>query len=166
MSGNGLRVAGGVHKKTNKKGNTGVSGTILRQDTLPVCPPHRNTLARWGLMKHPYAAAPAPGLEFYKSKGQHILKNPLVVQSIVDKAGIKSTDVVLEIGPGTGNLTMKLLEKAKKVVAIELDPRMVRGVVQQAVVQGEGGPAGTPSTAMCACGGACCCMSSCACGCM
>lgn len=32
---------------------------------------------------------------------------------------------MLEIGPGTGNLTMKLLEKAKKVIAIELDPRMV-----------------------------------------
>lgn len=42
------------------------------------------------------------GIEFHKSKGQHILKNPLVVQSIVQKAGIKSTDVVLEIGPGTG----------------------------------------------------------------
>lgn len=41
-----------------------------------------------------------PGIEFHKSKGQHILKNPLVVQSIVDKAGVKSTDVVLEIGPG------------------------------------------------------------------
>lgn len=66
-------------------------------------------------------------MEFHKSKGQHILKNPQVVQAIVDKAGIKATDVVLEIGPGTGNLTMKLLEKAKKVVAIELDPRMVRG---------------------------------------
>ena len=66
------------------------------------------------------------GLEFLKSKGQHILKNPLVLQSIVDKAGIKSTDVVLEIGPGTGNLTMKLLEKAKKVIAVEVDPRMVR----------------------------------------
>lgn len=65
------------------------------------------------------------GIEFHKSKGQHILKNPLVVQSIVDKAGLKSTDVVLEIGPGTGNLTMKLLERAKKVVAVELDPRMV-----------------------------------------
>uniref|UniRef100_A0A7S0YCY7 rRNA adenine N(6)-methyltransferase n=1 Tax=Polytomella parva TaxID=51329 RepID=A0A7S0YCY7_9CHLO len=65
------------------------------------------------------------GLEFHKSKGQHILKNPLVVQAIVDKAGIKGTDVVLEIGPGTGNLTIKLLEKAKRVVAIELDPRMV-----------------------------------------
>ncbi len=40
------------------------------------------------------------GIEFHKSKGQHILKNPLVVQSIVDKAGVKATDVVLEIGPG------------------------------------------------------------------
>ena len=39
----------------------------------------------------------------------------MVVQSIVDKAGIKSSDIVLEIGPGTGNLTAKLLEKAKKV---------------------------------------------------
>ena len=54
------------------------------------------------------------------------MKNPLVVQSIVDKAGIKSTDVVLEIGPGTGNLTMKLLERAKKVIAVEYDHRMVR----------------------------------------
>lgn len=53
------------------------------------------------------------------------MKNPAVVQAIVDKAGIKPTDVVLEIGPGTGNLTMRLLEKAKKVVAVEVDPRMV-----------------------------------------
>lgn len=42
------------------------------------------------------------GIEFQKSKGQHILKNPMIVQSIVQKAGIKSTDTVLEIGPGTG----------------------------------------------------------------
>jgi predicted RNA methylase len=48
-----------------------------------------------------------------------------IEKAIVDKSGVKSTDVVLEIGPGTGNLTMKLLEKAKRVVAIELDPRMV-----------------------------------------
>ena len=32
---------------------------------------------------------------------------------------------VLEVGPGTGNLTMKLLEKCKSVVACELDPRLV-----------------------------------------
>eukprot|EP00252_Welwitschia_mirabilis_P018117 TRINITY_DN4030_c0_g1_i1.p1 TRINITY_DN4030_c0_g1~~TRINITY_DN4030_c0_g1_i1.p1 ORF type:complete len:344 (+),score=45.56 TRINITY_DN4030_c0_g1_i1:169-1200(+) len=65
------------------------------------------------------------GIQFHKSKGQHILKNPMLVQTIVEKAGIKSTDVVLEIGPGTGNLTMKLLDIAKKVIAVELDPRMV-----------------------------------------
>ena len=75
------------------------------------------------------------GLEFLKSKGQHILKNPLVTQSIVEKAGIKSTDVVLEIGPGTGNLTMKLLERAKRVVAIEVDHRMVRPGCVLPVVQ-------------------------------
>lgn len=75
-----------------------------------------------------------PGLEFHKSKGQHILKNPQVVKAIVDKAGIQPTDVVLEIGPGTGNLTMKLLEVAKRVVAVELDRRMV--VELQRRVQG------------------------------
>lgn len=52
---------------------------------------------------------PRSGLEFHKSKGQHILKNPLVVQSIVDKAGIKSTDVVLEIGPGMCMMGIHLL---------------------------------------------------------
>ncbi|KAK9834115.1 hypothetical protein WJX84_012384 [Apatococcus fuscideae] len=71
------------------------------------------------------AAGGFTGIEFHKGKGQHILKNPMVVQSIVDKAGIKSTDTVLEIGPGTGNLTMRLLEKAKKVIAVEVDPRLV-----------------------------------------
>lgn len=81
---------------------------------------------------------PAPqrfqGIQFQKSKGQHILKNPLLVQSIVQKAGLKSTDIVLEIGPGTGNLTMKLLEVCKKVIAVELDPRMVLEVTRR--VQG------------------------------
>ena len=60
-----------------------------------------------------------------KSKGQHLLKNPMILSEIINKSSIKSTDVVLEIGPGTGNLTMLLLEAAKKVIAIELDPRMV-----------------------------------------
>lgn len=42
--------------------------------------------------------------------------------------------VVLEIGPGTGNLTVKILEKAKKVIAVELDPRMAAEVTKR--VQG------------------------------
>ncbi|EPS71929.1 hypothetical protein M569_02829 [Genlisea aurea] len=65
------------------------------------------------------------GIPFHKSKGQHILKNPLLIDSIVQKSGIKSTDTILEIGPGTGNLTKKLLEVGKSVIAVELDPRMV-----------------------------------------
>ena len=70
-------------------------------------------------------AGAAGGLEFKKSFGQHILRNPLVIDQIVQKSGVKPTDVVLEIGPGTGNMTMKLLEAAKRVVAVEADPRMV-----------------------------------------
>ena len=64
-------------------------------------------------------------MQFKKNFGQHILRNPQVIQAIVDKAGIKETDTILEIGPGTGNMTLKLLEKAKKVIAIEYDDRMV-----------------------------------------
>jgi len=63
--------------------------------------------------------------------GQHFLKNPAVVTSIVAKAAIKPTDVVLEIGPGTGNVTVPLLEKSKKTIAIEYDSRMVREVLKR-----------------------------------
>jgi 18S rRNA (adenine1779-N6/adenine1780-N6)-dimethyltransferase len=58
-----------------------------------------------------------------------------VIDTIIDKAGLNSNDIVLEIGPGTGNMTMKMLAKVKKgffslklniqVIAVELDPRMV-----------------------------------------
>lgn len=65
------------------------------------------------------------GIDFKKVHGQHILRNPLVVDSIVRKSGIKSTDTVLEVGPGTGNLTVKLLAAAKKVIAYEVDSRMI-----------------------------------------
>ena len=62
---------------------------------------------------------------FNKSYGQHILKNPAILDQMVQKSGIRGTDIVLEIGPGTGNLTQLLLRQAKEVIAIELDPRMI-----------------------------------------
>jgi 18S rRNA (adenine1779-N6/adenine1780-N6)-dimethyltransferase len=65
------------------------------------------------------------GIVFNKDFGQHILKNPLVITSIIEKSCIRPTDICLEIGPGTGNMTVKILEKAKKVIACEIDPRMV-----------------------------------------
>ncbi|KAF4522195.1 hypothetical protein B566_EDAN007344 [Ephemera danica] len=70
-------------------------------------------------------AATKQGIMFNKDLGQHILKNPLVIQSMVEKAALRPTDVVLEIGPGTGNMTVKLLEKAKRVIACEIDTRLV-----------------------------------------
>ncbi|KAJ5590074.1 Dimethyladenosine transferase [Penicillium hetheringtonii] len=63
--------------------------------------------------------------------GQHVLKNPGIAEQIVNKADLKQSDVVLEIGPGTGNLTAKILDQAKKVVAVELDPRMAAEVTKR-----------------------------------
>ncbi|KAE9400858.1 S-adenosyl-L-methionine-dependent methyltransferase [Gymnopus androsaceus JB14] len=67
--------------------------------------------------------------------GQHILKNPQVAQTIVEKANIKPTDIVLEVGPGTGNLTVLILEQAKQVTAVEMDPRMAAELTKR--VQGK-----------------------------
>ncbi|NXP23464.1 DIM1 transferase, partial [Scytalopus superciliaris] len=72
------------------------------------------------------------GILFNTGAGQHILKNPLVVNSIIEKAALRRTDVILEVGPGTGNLTVKMLEKVKKVIACEIDPRLV-GELQKRV---------------------------------
>ncbi|WQF88636.1 Putative ribosomal RNA adenine methyltransferase KsgA/Erm [Colletotrichum destructivum] len=72
--------------------------------------------------------------KFNTNVGQHILKNPGVADAIVHKAGLKPTDTVLEIGPGTGNLTVRILEKSKKLIAIEFDPRMAAEVTKR--VQG------------------------------
>lgn len=44
---------------------------------------------------------------------------------MIEKSAVRPTDVILEIGPGTGNMTVKILEKAKKVIACEIDPRLV-----------------------------------------
>ena len=65
------------------------------------------------------------------SIGQHFLKNPAVVDAIVQKAQLRPTDICLEVGPGTGNLTVRLLEQSKKVIAVEFDRRMVREVLKR-----------------------------------
>ncbi|KAI0134738.1 S-adenosyl-L-methionine-dependent methyltransferase [Xylariales sp. AK1849] len=67
------------------------------------------------------------------SYGQHILKNPGVADAIVQKAYLKPTDI--EVGPGSGNLTTRILERAKKVIAVEIDPRMAAEVTKR--VQGK-----------------------------
>jgi len=56
---------------------------------------------------------------------QHFLVDESYLNRIVAAAELRSGDVVLEIGAGVGNLTKKLAQKAKKVIAIELDPILV-----------------------------------------
>ena len=61
-----------------------------------------------------------------KSLGQNFLINQTVVDEIVSSANITKEDLVIEIGPGLGTLTKQLLEKAGKVICVELDERMVK----------------------------------------
>lgn len=65
------------------------------------------------------------GFKFSKSLGQNFLIDGNIVRKIVQGAEIEATDNVLEIGPGFGTLTEELATKAKKVVAIELDKKLL-----------------------------------------
>ena len=66
------------------------------------------------------------GIFANKSLGQNFLIDDEVVENIVVSADLSCDDMVIEIGPGLGTLTAKLLEQAGKVVAIELDSRMMK----------------------------------------
>ncbi len=59
-----------------------------------------------------------------KKLGQHFLVDRRVLARICDYASLSEEDRVLEVGPGTGNLTRILSERAGKVFAIEVDPAL------------------------------------------
>ena len=61
-----------------------------------------------------------------KSLGQNFLIDKYVLDTIVNSAQIGENDLVIEIGPGLGTLTEFLLQKAKKVICVELDKNMVK----------------------------------------
>jgi 16S rRNA (adenine1518-N6/adenine1519-N6)-dimethyltransferase len=68
-----------------------------------------------------------------KRFGQHFLVDPNILGVIADVAGVKAGDHVLEIGPGCGTLTFKLLERGAKVLAVELDRDLVEFLNEQLV---------------------------------
>jgi len=49
-------------------------------------------------------------------------------KELTSQANLKPTDIVLEVGPGTGNLTVRILNQCRKVTAVEMDPRMAAEV--------------------------------------
>lgn len=65
------------------------------------------------------------GFEFSKAFGQNFLIDGNIVRQIVEKSGLGPDDLAIEIGPGAGTLTQELSLKAKKVIAIELDDRLL-----------------------------------------
>lgn len=72
--------------------------------------------------------------EFYfkKNFGQNFLIDSNILQNIAEYAGITKEDCVLEIGPGIGSLTQVLAERAKKVIAVEIDKHLIP-ILQQTV---------------------------------
>ena len=65
------------------------------------------------------------GISANKNLGQNFLINEEAVDKIIEGANICREDLVIEIGPGLGTLTKELLERAGKVIAVELDKRMI-----------------------------------------
>ena len=61
-----------------------------------------------------------------KNLGQNFLIDDIALQDIADGADLQENDLVIEIGPGLGSLTKLLLEKARKVICIEIDKKMVK----------------------------------------
>jgi len=64
------------------------------------------------------------GLFPRKRLGQHFLVDPNILDKVIRTAEVGKEDVVLEIGPGLGGMTLALSREAKKVIAVEIDTKL------------------------------------------
>ena len=62
---------------------------------------------------------------FQKKFGQNVLIDTHVLDKIIDASGVTEDDFVLEIGPGIGTMTQYLCERAREVVAVEIDKNLI-----------------------------------------
>ncbi|KQX62947.1 16S rRNA (adenine(1518)-N(6)/adenine(1519)-N(6))-dimethyltransferase RsmA [Angustibacter sp. Root456] len=74
------------------------------------------------------ALADALGLRPTKQRGQNFVIDANTVRRIVRAADVGSDDVVVEVGPGLGSLTLALLDVVQRVVAIEVDPLLAQAL--------------------------------------
>lgn len=63
-----------------------------------------------------------------KRLGQNFLIDEDVIAAIIDESSVSGDTLVIEIGPGTGALTLPLAERAGRVIAVELDDDMIEGL--------------------------------------
>ncbi|WP_026819278.1 16S rRNA (adenine(1518)-N(6)/adenine(1519)-N(6))-dimethyltransferase RsmA [Arthrobacter castelli] len=68
------------------------------------------------------ALADSLGIRPTKTLGQNFVIDPNTIRRIVNTAGVGPHDVVLEVGPGLGSLTLGLMDAAARVIAVEVDP--------------------------------------------
>jgi len=69
-----------------------------------------------------------PAGRLIKHFGQNFLIDKQVIKKVIRAANLLPKDVVLEIGPGTGVLTQEIAKKARKIIAVEKDPRMCKAL--------------------------------------
>lgn len=65
-------------------------------------------------------------LDFKKKFGQNFLISEEILDEVISKANISKDDIILEIGPGIGTLTAKLLETGAEVISVEVDLELVK----------------------------------------
>jgi len=65
------------------------------------------------------------GLAPRKKWGQHFLVDRNILNKVIQVAELEKEDVVLEVGPGLGEMTLALARQVKKVIAVEIDPKLV-----------------------------------------
>src|SRR6478609_154167 len=69
-----------------------------------------------------------------KQRGQNFVIDANTVRRIVRESGVTDRDVVLEVGPGLGSLTLALLAVAERVVAVEIDDKLA-GLLEETIAE-------------------------------
>ena len=82
-------------------------------------------------MIHPRHLLAEAHIEPKKSLGQNFLSDQTLLQKIINSADVQLTDHLLEVGPGVGMMTELMAQSAEKVVAVELDTRLMPILHQQ-----------------------------------
>ena len=84
-----------------------------------------NNMATLGNPANTIAVLQKYNFNFQKKFGQNFLIDPHVLEKIMDSSGITREDCVIEIGPGIGTMTQYLAERAREVIAVEIDKNLI-----------------------------------------